>query len=513
MAELVRADVGAVGRPLEALWRKCVGIGRAGEALRADVQRHLDMAQTDIGFAYVRSHGIFHDDMMVYRERAGRPVFNWQYVDMVYDHWLSVGARPFVELGFMPSDLASGDKTVFWWKGNVTPPRDWSRWSQLVSEFVGHLIDRYGYEEVSRWYFEVWNEPSLEVFWQGADFDAYMRLYEESARAVKAQGANLKVGGPASPGFGDAVGQPPWGERFLTACTDRGLPLDFFSAHPYPTLHSVDLDGTGKMGWDGPDRLVADLEGTDELLARFGHGGLERHYTEWSSSPSPRDPVHDTAFMAPFVVQNNWRARAMASSLSFWVVSDIFEEGGLGDGPFHGGFGLVNSQGLRKPSYHGYRLLSRLGATELGSGSSYAVTRRDDGTLVVLLWNYCHYKASALHQGTGATTAGKGPADPYALFDEGNNKQFKLAISGLNGPTRVATTAFDRGHGSVYDAWADLGRPGHLRPGVLEALKEQSELVTRVEWQRAGGVVELSVNVAPHGVTLVELGPVGVGLP
>ena len=94
------------------------------------------MVQRDMPFSYLRMHGIFHEDMMVYRENAGHPVFNWQYVDMVYDHWLSVGIRPFVELSFMPYDLASGNETMFWWKGNITPPKDWAGWELLVRRFV-----------------------------------------------------------------------------------------------------------------------------------------------------------------------------------------------------------------------------------------------------------------------------------------------------------------------------------------------------------------------------------------
>ena len=108
------------------------------------------------------------------------------------------------------------------------------------------------------------------------------------------------------------------------------------------------------MTWDGPDRLLVDARGCDRLLRESAFPNVERHYTEWSSSPSPRDAVHDTAFLASFIVDNNWRARGLMDSLSFWVVSDIFEESRQGDTPFHGGFGLVNIQGLEKS------ILSRL---------------------------------------------------------------------------------------------------------------------------------------------------------
>lgn len=496
----VALDASAPGTPVAPVWEKCVGAGRAAEALRADFQRQLEVVQKEIGFEYLRCHGVLCDEMMAYREHDGRPVHNWQYVDMVYDHWLSIGVRPFVELSFMPYDLASGNETCFWWRGNITPPKDWGRWEQLVRDMVAHFVERYGLPEVQRWYFEVWNEPDLRFFWREADFAAYLELYERTARAVKSISPDLRVGGPATSGAeGTTAQKPTFADQFLAACAERALPLDFFSTHPYPTFHAVDVAGDGAMGWLGPERLQTDLERIDKLLAANGYAHLERHLTEWNSSPSPRDPCHDTAFMAPFVVQNNLRARDRVDSLSFWVVSDIFEEGRLGDGPFHGGFGLLNVQGLPKPSFHGYWFLSRLGPAELASGDSFAATKREDGTLAIVMWNYCHYRADARLAGE--------VGDPYELFEQDEEpKRFDLCLTGLEGPLRLATTRFDRAHGSVYDAWVEMGSPGHLRAGDIEVLRQRAALPRKVERVPvADGVLRREVSIEPYGVVLLEV--------
>lgn len=503
MATEVALDARASGVPVTPVWKKCVGAGRAAEALRAGFQRQLELAQKEIGFEYLRCHGALSDEMMSYREAGEEPVHNWQYLDMVYDHWLSVGIRPFVELSFMPHDLASGNDTVFWWRGNITPPKDWGRWERLVKDMVVHFVDRYGLPEVRRWYFEVWNEPDLSFFWRDADFDAYLELYQRTASAVKSVAPELRVGGPATSGAeGTTAHRPTFAERFLAACAERDLPIDFFSTHPYPTFHALDVDGKGAMGWLGPDRLQTDLERIDKLLAASGYTHLERHLTEWSSSPSPRDPSHDTAFMAPFVVRNNLSARGRVDSLSFWAVSDIFEEGRLGDGPFHGGFGLFNVQGLKKPSFHGYRFLSRLGPAELASGDSFVATKREDGTLAIIMWNYCHYRP-------GASLAGA-IEDPYELFEAGAPKYFELRLAGVKGQVRVATTSFDRAQGSVYDAWAEMGRPAHLSREDVEVLRSRAEPATAVERVGVGeGGLRRRVAVQPHGVVLVEVSAEG----
>jgi xylan 1,4-beta-xylosidase len=365
------------------------------------------------------------------------------------------------------------------------------------------VIERYGLEEVRRWYFEVWNEPNLPVFWKGADFKAYLALYERTAQAIKIVDPRLVVGGPATSGAGAAAGQPPWGRRFLEHCRRRSIPVDFFSTHPYPTIHTADLAGEGDMTWDGPDRLAADLRGVEDLLAATGYSGLERHFTEWSSSPSSRDPAHDTAFMAPFIVRNNWAARGMAESLAFWALSDIFEENRLGDGPFHGGFGLVNAQSLKKAAYHGYWFLSRLGSWELGSGERFAATRREDGAIAVLLWNYQHYRHGSARSGAGYHRAPgeRDTGEVYEVFEPGATEQFRLHVSGLSGPVKVTTTRFDRHHGSVYDAWLGMGAPSHIRPAEVDELRCGMEPERRVQITAApGGRLE------SHGVTLVEIG-------
>lgn len=498
----IRLQLEAQGTPLVHSWTRCVGGGRVGEALRADFQKHLEVARREIGFEYIRMHGLFHEDMMVYREEQGRPVYNWQYVDLVFDHWLSIGVRPFVELGFMPYAMASGKLTVFWWAGNVTPPKDWAKWSELVERFARHCVERYGLEEVRRWYFEVWNEPNLWFFWENADFNAYMKLYEVAAHALKRVDEHLRVGGPATSGSGAKRGKAPWASEFLAAVRKARLPLDFFSTHPYPTRHPVDLQGTEFMEWDKPDRLAVDLDGIRRDLKKHGYDRIETHCTEWSSSPSPRDRVHDTAFLAPFLIENNLLGRGKIDSLSFWVVSDIFEENRQGDTPFHGGFGLINIQGLKKPSFHGYWFLSRLGRTELAAGPDWIATRHGDGSLAILLWNYCHYRADV---DSRAVNAAHGLAI-YDLFEKKPPAAFRLQIGGLPKSVRVQETRFDREHGSVYDAYCALGAPEHLLRADLDVLRQKAELHTDVMRPTVrAGRLSLNVTVPPHGVVLLEV--------
>jgi xylan 1,4-beta-xylosidase len=214
-------------------WRLCVGTGRFELALRRDYQESLALIQREIGFRHIRGHGLLSDGVGVYQpyeyEGTRRVRHGFSYVDQIVDAYLDLGIAPFIELGFMPSGLASGSQTVFWWQGNVTPPSSWSQWADLVTGTVRHLVDRYGLDQVRTWPIEVWNEPDLKDFWLGADQDAYHRLYEVTAAAVKDVDPALVVGGPAiSPGADDG-----WLTRFADFVADRGVPIDFVSRHAY----------------------------------------------------------------------------------------------------------------------------------------------------------------------------------------------------------------------------------------------------------------------------------------
>jgi xylan 1,4-beta-xylosidase len=199
----IAIDVKSEGVQIEHFWSKCVGAGRANEALRAGWLEQLALVEENCGFEYVRFHGLFHDDMFPVLDIKGKTVYNWQYIDDVFDRMLDLNVRPFVELAFLPKQIAAeNSKTVFWWKANITPGEGYSeKWHDLVKAFTQHVVDRYGIDEVLNWYFEVWNEPNLyPLFWDGTK-SQYFELYKQSALAVRSVDNRLKVGGPATSNF------------------------------------------------------------------------------------------------------------------------------------------------------------------------------------------------------------------------------------------------------------------------------------------------------------------------
>ncbi|HLJ45320.1 MAG TPA: hypothetical protein VKU01_04900 [Bryobacteraceae bacterium] len=381
---IISADFTKVRGPHSTVWKECIGAGRANEGLRADWQQQLALVQKEIGFRYIRMHGLLHDDMGVYREINGVPVYNWQYVDKLYDYLLEIGLKPFVELAFMPCDLASGDKTIFWWHGNVTPPKSYDKWGALIANLVRHFRERYGDAEVKTWYFEVWNEPDIAPFWS-ADLAEYFKLYRSAAEAVKSVSREYRVGGPAS-----AIPYR-FEEELLRYCAREHVPLDFISTHSYGVKEGY-LDETGSRGTvlDGDRTAVRSrMVHSRELIGKSPLPNLPLHFTEWSSAYTPTDYVHDQYHQAAFILDKIKGAQESVDSLSYWVFTDIFEENGPRMTPFHGGFGLLNYQGIRKPAYFAFEFLNRLGPEELAStDDSSWVCRNAAGDVQALLWDF-----------------------------------------------------------------------------------------------------------------------------
>ncbi len=369
--------------PFDSFFRTCVGAGRAAEVARKASLDQLREVHEQCGFTYLRFHGLLHDEMAVYQEdTSGAPVYNWQYVDMVYDEILACGMKPFVELSYMPEKLASGTQHLFWWNANVTPPKDYTRWGELIRALTAHWTARYGREEVRTWLFEVWNEPNHPSFFSGTQ-EEYFRLYEVTAKAVKSVCGEYKVGGPASAGSA-------WVPELIEYCYCNQIPLDFVSTHTY-SVQSGHFDEFGDQELfihQDTDLVSKDVRMVAEQVRQSPMPCLPVHYTEWSSSYSARDASHDSYIQASFILYQLKRIQGNAASMSYWTFSDIFEETGVPLAPFHGGFGLMNLQGLRKPSFYAYQYLNRLGPEEIQNPDPDSFACKSENGVQVLLWEY-----------------------------------------------------------------------------------------------------------------------------
>jgi xylan 1,4-beta-xylosidase len=472
-AETIVIDGSAPAHAFPHFWEQMFGSGRAILTLRENYRQDLQAVKQITGFQYVRFHAIFHDEIGVYDEdQQGQPVFNFSYVDQIYDGLLANGVKPFVELSFMPNKLAAKPiLQAFWYKPDVAPPKDWAKWDNLITQFTKHLVDRYGIDEVSQWYFEVWNEPNLD-FWGGDPKQAtYWELYDHTARAVKAVSPRLRIGGPAT-------AQAAWADAFIQHCMANHVPVDFISTHVYGNDLAKDVFGTDEN--IPRDKMVCRaVKKVHDQIAASAMPSLPLIWSEFNASYFNEPAVTDGSYMGPWLADTIRQCDGLVDMMSYWTFSDVFEEQGVVKTPFYGGFGLLAEDGIPKPAFNAFKILHRLGEQRIDVNSDSALlTRKKDGSLVLAVWNY----APPEHAGAAKTVT--------LRFQGG---QYKRAL--------VSTV--DPDHGDVHSIYEKMGSPRYPSLAQIQQLKRAAEIPPAAERNLKGG--ELTVTLPSYGLAVVEV--------
>ncbi|QDO94291.1 glycoside hydrolase [Formosa sediminum] len=517
----VKINVNNDGEKFDHYWSKMVGAGRANEALRAGWLEQMQQVQETCGFEYVRFHGLFHDDMFPVIEERGKLVYNWQYIDDVFDRLLDMNVKPFVELAFFPTPLAAKDsKTVFWWKANITPAEDsFEKWHDLVKAFTQHCVDRYGIDEVLTWYFEVWNEPNLYTFFWDGTKSQYFELYKQSAIAVKSVDKRLKIGGPSTSNFvpderfagettNDKVSEAVfaaddinvlnwkgvWIEDFLNYCKKENLPVDFVSTHPYPTDYAFNPEtGKGRGLTRFAKSLKLDLEWLNKTIKNSAYPNAEIHLTEWNTSPSSRDLMHDRLPAAAYIVKSNLDCIGLTNSLAFWTFTDVFEEKGGASSIFHGGFGMINYQGLEKPSYHAYRMLHQLGDIQLYKDDYLFISKKStNNKIVALAYNYPKEYENAVPSGGNKR-------------EDGTNKKLEFTLTGLDAETVFEIEILDKDHGNIHNYWEEMGKPNPPTREQIKVMKTYANTMKTISIKAdKNGVLKVKQEITPWSLVLIK---------
>ena len=474
----------------------CIGTGRMGLALQKEYQDQLELVQKEIGFSHIRGHGLFSDDMAIYQEYTDsegktHAEYNFTYLDRVMDAYQRLGLEPFLELGFMPKKLASGEQTVFYWKGNVTPPRSWNAWCDLTEQTLRHLMERYGVEKVVTWPIEVWNEPNLPGFWKDADMEAYFHLFQVTFERIKKLDSRFQVGGPAICGVEDEK----WIRCFLEFCRSKNLKPDFITRHHYTTDFPVMEGHYGYAALTPAEEGFANLQTTRDIINSFPeYRGMEIHITEFNTSYIPNCPLHDTNQNAAYLAEQLSRLGDVNESYSYWTFGDVFEEQGVPFTPFHGGFGLVADGCIPKPTFWTFQFFKNLQGTCVHRSKEAVVVRTVDGIYKGTAWN--------------KTMTGKG-----------EKVHIRFAVEEAEGTYCLLTKTVDEKTCNPLKLWHDMGEPSSLSEEQKKLLQEVSRPFIesrRMSAEKAcqvdenDGALNVELELEPNGVVYFELRPVSV---
>ena len=491
----ISLDLAAAAGPLDRFFDHCVGADYPGTTIREDCQAQLKTTVDELGFRYLRFHAIFHDVLhTVNRDAAGKLTFDFSGIARLYDAMLAKGIRPLVELGFSPEAIATSQQTIFWWKGNSSHPQP-EGWEQLLRAFIPFLQQRYGAEEVRRWYFEVWNEPNLDGFWERADKPAYFDLFTRTSRVIKSIDEKLLVGGPATAGA-------DWVPEFLAHAKATEAPVDFIATHSYGVDGGF-LDEKGEQDTKlspKADSILGDVRRVRQQIEASHRPGIPLFFTEWSTSYNPRDRVHDAYQSAAWILARLKGSRGLAQSMSYWTYTDLFEEPGPPTSAFHGGFGLMTKDGLRKASWFAYKYLRDLLPRDLPCADSASWASCDEaGNVQAVVWD-----ERPVEMGTLSNRPFFGQVQPA-----GTAHAVPLRLSHLR-PGRyrlqIRRTGFEAN--DAHTAWLKMGKPDELKPAQLAALQGHTldkPEVDRVIDVGANGLASLTLKLRAHDVLALSL--------
>ncbi len=461
----------------------CVGTGRLGLALTKEYLDELEFVQKRIGFKYIRGHGLFSDDVAIYQEYEEdgqtRVEYNYTYIDRIIDDYIRLNIRPYLELGFMPDKLSSGTQTIFYWKGNTTPPRDYSMWTDMVVSLLGHLLQRYG-DEVRNWPIEVWNEPNLPGFWYKADMDEYFKLFKETFTAIKAFDPAFKVGGPAVCGVKEDV----WIRSFLEFCQKESIKPDYITRHHY-TVESPERVGHYDYSLlEDSDERISNLQESRDIIDSFEEfKDVPMHITEFSTSYTPKGVIHDTNLNAAYIAGQLSRLGEMNEEYSYWTFGDVFEEQGVPFSLFHGGFGMVAAGCIPKPTFWTFAFYKDLKdkGRECAHKDDNSVILRTDNGYAGILWN-------AQRQDMDLSIILPVTADEYTLIE-------KTVDEDTCNPLKV---------------WHDLGECANPSKETVEIIRSSANPavksgILRHDENDSDQSVRYSVKIKKNGVIYFEI--------
>jgi xylan 1,4-beta-xylosidase len=470
--ETVVIDPTAAAHPFPHFWEQTFGSGRAVLAMRESYRKDLREVRKVTEFRYVRFHAIFHDENGVYDEDdRGNPIYNFSYVDQIYDGLLENGVRPFVEISFMPRKLAAREAIhPFWYKQNVAPPKDYAKWDDLIHNFAQHLVERYGIEEVAQWYFEVWNEPNID-FWAGEPKQStYFELYDHTARTLKTVSPRLRVGGPSS-------SSAHWVDDFLAHAAQEHVPVDFVSSHAYGDDTVEDLFGTHEeIPMD--QRVCRAIGKVHGQIAASAFPKVPLMWTEWNVPSFGDLQARDTIYVGAALADDIAQCDGLVDMMSYWTFDDVFEESGPVREPFYDGFGLIAAGGIKKPSFNGFALLHKLGHERIANAAPGVLVTREGKKLAVAAWNL---------------------VDPD---QNGGTRTVRFDFQGVPSGAKVRVTRVDSEHGNTRAAYEKMGKPRYPTRKQVDELNQASIVVPETVHLTNG---KLEMKLSPNALVLLEV--------
>lgn len=507
----LRLSISKKADPIFKTWRQLVNIGYARAGLIGAVQEQLRRVQKEIGFKYIRFHGILNDDMHIYQEKMdGSPWYNFTYADLLFDFIIQIGLIPYVELSFMPTKLAKTQYTPFDNTAiKISMYNDAEKWEALIQACISHWIDKYGLVNVRKWKFTILSYNYAKISDQIISHEEYCEMFEVTYRALKTIDTELSLGGGGC--FPSIALEKDGLEYFLTDVKDCGCLPDFIALQCYPhekiiqdsdfLFFTSNQTSTPSILSKDEDFMLHYLQKFHRIEEKLGMSSCPVVVEEWNSTLWQRDLSSDSCYKAAWFVKNVLQNCNQADCLGYWLLTDFIEEWMASSEVFHGGYGLFTINGIPKASYQALHLLNKIGDYKVDAGEGWFVSQTQDA-VQIYLYHYCHYDALYRYRYQKL----RDPYDAYKVFQTKGKLKIEMEICGLSpGIYRQESWIISRSAGSSFDKWLEMGAPSVMTLDDIQYLRDASQPICKISDKDTTDVLKVEAVMEPHEVHLIIL--------
>lgn len=497
-------------KTLKHTFHNFTSVGRARELLMETIQQQIRILQKEIGFRFIKFHGLLDDSMMLYNEdHNGTPYLSYLYVDQVIDFLLSVGLKPLIQLSFMPKLLAKDPtKTLFYNPVILSEPKDYSKWKFLITNLTRHFIERYGLMEVRSWLFSFWNVPFRSYIFSFDTEEIGYELYRITRSCVKECDSSLSFGTPSYGSLDFTTCHEYY--DFLDYCKANDCYPDFYNLHCYPVTNSTSKDLATLGVSTNNDAII--MSEDSEYMAHmiqcikknlYSYPILPIYITEWAPTSSHRDWLNDTCYRSTYIIKNILENYDQVDSFCSWCLSDTMEELPFDNELFHGELGLFTTCGIKKPAYYAYTFLSKLMNTLIDKGPGYFITTNQKGDYVLILYNYIHisplYARGVLFNVTFI--------ERYNAFVDSSPMNIDFTIDyAENGTYTLIEHIVNRQNGSAFDEWVRMGANPLTTEEEINTLKGRSmPKITKTTMNVTNKRINYYGKLEPHEIRMIEI--------
>lgn len=473
-------------------WNRMINISRMSDLLMADAQKQILELKEKLGFQYVRFWDIYADELYL---NANDPDGNYNFgrMDRIFDFLHENGIYPYIELGFKPvllveylDEYLRKEERRFIFEDNP------ERYPRFLCGMLSHYINRYGLEEVEKWYFEQWKDERLI---DGEDdYQRFFEVFELVYHAIKMFSSKIRVGGGSLHHTFDA----PYYESFFTQWKKRVVYPDFLTLYSYPYKKGKKEGVVDMRRSQNPDYLKDQIREIREIQTRLGFRVSEIHVTEWNSSVSNRNWMNDSCYKGAYIMKNIIDNIGNISLLGYWLGLDLFSQYRDMNCVLNGGVGLLSRDGLRKPAYYAFEFLDKLGMYILGKDSNTLVTSNGGDSYYIVTHNYKqpNYKYFSLLENEVDVT------NQEQYFENWTKLTQNFQIRHVrNGKYQIKVQKVNAERGSVLDEWIRLGMYDNLTVDELNYLDNAA--TARIEiWEQTteNGMLDFEVTLEPNEI-------------